>query len=189
MPKRVTIPVTSFTSRYKGLSPVLLNDVGVSSKIFQTSESKVDKKDIPSLLYKALWDTGATNCVITQKVVDELNLKPTGMKKVHTASHTVDAEVYMVSIFLPNRVCMPNIHVTKGNITGHDMLIGMDVINQGDFAVSNHNGKTVFSFRMPSLTEIDYTKKPEHETSSKISRNSPCPCGSGKKYKKCCGKA
>ena len=23
--------------------------------------------------------------------------------------------------------------------------------------------------------------------STKIGRNSPCPCGSGKKYKKCCG--
>ena len=23
--------------------------------------------------------------------------------------------------------------------------------------------------------------------STKIKRNSPCPCGSGKKYKKCCG--
>jgi len=23
---------------------------------------------------------------------------------------------------------------------------------------------------------------------SKIGRNDPCPCGSGKKYKKCCGK-
>ena len=26
------------------------------------------------------------------------------------------------------------------------------------------------------------------ETSKKIGRNAPCPCGSGKKYKKCCGK-
>ena len=25
-------------------------------------------------------------------------------------------------------------------------------------------------------------------TSNKIGRNEPCPCGSGKKYKKCCGK-
>jgi len=24
--------------------------------------------------------------------------------------------------------------------------------------------------------------------SKKIDRNEPCPCGSGKKYKKCCGK-
>jgi SWIM/SEC-C metal-binding protein len=28
---------------------------------------------------------------------------------------------------------------------------------------------------------------PRPVTSDKISRNDPCPCGSGKKYKKCCG--
>ena len=26
-------------------------------------------------------------------------------------------------------------------------------------------------------------------TPTKVGRNDPCPCGSGKKYKKCCGKA
>ncbi len=26
-------------------------------------------------------------------------------------------------------------------------------------------------------------------TGQKVGRNAPCPCGSGKKYKKCCGKA
>ncbi len=29
--------------------------------------------------------------------------------------------------------------------------------------------------------------KPQIDTSRKIGRNEPCPCGSGKKYKKCCG--
>ena len=28
---------------------------------------------------------------------------------------------------------------------------------------------------------------PFQQPSEKISRNAPCPCGSGKKYKKCCG--
>jgi hypothetical protein len=32
--------------------------------------------------------------------------------------------------------------------------------------------------------EMDPTKEPR----GKIGRNAPCPCGSGKKYKKCCGK-
>jgi hypothetical protein len=32
--------------------------------------------------------------------------------------------------------------------------------------------------------EMDQTKEPR----GKIGRNAPCPCGSGKKYKKCCGK-
>jgi preprotein translocase subunit SecA len=27
-----------------------------------------------------------------------------------------------------------------------------------------------------------------HRAGSKVGRNDPCPCGSGKKYKKCCGK-
>ena len=26
------------------------------------------------------------------------------------------------------------------------------------------------------------------EAQNKVGRNAPCPCGSGKKYKKCCGK-
>jgi SEC-C motif domain protein len=30
--------------------------------------------------------------------------------------------------------------------------------------------------------------KPFVRTERKVSRNDPCPCGSGKKYKKCCGK-
>jgi preprotein translocase subunit SecA len=31
-------------------------------------------------------------------------------------------------------------------------------------------------------------KKPVKRASEKIGRNDPCPCGSGKKYKKCCGR-
>jgi preprotein translocase subunit SecA len=31
-------------------------------------------------------------------------------------------------------------------------------------------------------------KQPVRRASQKVGRNKPCPCGSGKKYKKCCGK-
>lgn len=34
---------------------------------------------------------------------------------------------------------------------------------------------------------IDYNQS-KMAVSTKIGRNDPCPCGSGKKYKKCCGK-
>lgn len=33
----------------------------------------------------------------------------------------------------------------------------------------------------------DGKKKPVKRSSKKVGRNDPCPCGSGKKYKKCCG--
>lgn len=36
------------------------------------------------------------------------------------------------------------------------LLIGMDIIGLGDFAVTNANDKTTFSFRIPSVREIDF---------------------------------
>ncbi|MFZ5800345.1 MAG: SEC-C metal-binding domain-containing protein [Candidatus Omnitrophota bacterium] len=30
--------------------------------------------------------------------------------------------------------------------------------------------------------------QPIHRDLPKVGRNDPCPCGSGKKYKKCCGR-
>ncbi len=34
----------------------------------------------------------------------------------------------------------------------------------------------------------DETRKPVQRKTRKVGRNAPCPCGSGKKYKKCCGR-
>ena len=34
----------------------------------------------------------------------------------------------------------------------------------------------------------DQINEPAHREAAKVGRNDPCPCGSGKKYKKCCGK-
>jgi preprotein translocase subunit SecA len=38
-----------------------------------------------------------------------------------------------------------------------------------------------------SATHGDGPAKPATRSSTKVGRNDPCPCGSGKKYKKCCG--
>ena len=43
--------------------------------------------------------------------------------------------------------------------------------------------KLVFS----SSGEGETKKKPAKRASTKVGRNAPCPCGSGKKFKKCCG--
>lgn len=36
--------------------------------------------------------------------------------------------------------------------------------------------------------DSDDTRARTPKKSEKIGRNAPCPCGSGKKYKQCCGK-
>ena len=38
------------------------------------------------------------------------------------------------------------------------------------------------------VEDDDINRPPPIEILKKIARNSPCPCGSGKKYKYCCGK-
>ena len=49
--------------------------------------------------------------------------------------------------------------------------------------------KTVGNLTMsgPAERPAPQPSKPVRASSSKVGRNDPCPCGSGKKYKKCCG--
>jgi len=38
------------------------------------------------------------------------------------------------------------------------------------------------------IKELEAGGKPSFKFNSLLSRNAPCPCGSGKQYKRCCGK-
>ena len=110
--------------------------------------------------FSAIWDTGATNSVITQAVVDACGLIATGMAEVHHVDGSSQVETYLVNIGLPNNVGYPGVRVTKGDLPdGDDVLIGMDIITTGDFAVTNVNGTTVLSFRFPSIEHIDFVKE------------------------------
>lgn len=194
----MTSQAPSFTNiSIRGIERELITDI----HIFNTVKVK-NKHDYNALeqmrdgCYKclAVWDTGATNSSISGKIVDALGLPTLGVIPVRTANGTNETTEHMIDIGLPNKLVVPNLLVSKGNFgadANYDVLIGMDVITRGDFAVSNFNGKTAFTFRIPSMELIDYVHNPfkiEPITSKKISRNSPCPCGSGKKYKQCCGK-
>ncbi len=148
----------AFTSRYDGLSNSLINKVHIS-KAFVSSSPQIPRPS-DTKEYNALWDTGATGSVITRKVVDECGLKPIGRANVHHAKGTSTTLVYLVSVFLPNNVCFSSLRVTEGDLAGNiGVLIGMDIIGKGDFAISNKGGKTVFTFRMPSLERIDFVEQ------------------------------
>ncbi len=54
-----------------------------------------------------------------------------------------------------------------------------------------HTPREMFEkFDKPNLRPLPketFLMNPQQERSDKVGRNEPCPCGSGKKYKKCCG--
>ena len=143
----------AFTTRYNGISNVLKSDVLVHAAF----DPKKHPTPPEGKNYTAIWDTGATGTVITQKVVTDLELKPVGMNKVHTAGGVFDRSVFLINVMLPNGVGFAGIPVTEGDITDDtDMLIGMDIIGSGDFSVSNFNGKTIFTYRHPSEKDTDF---------------------------------
>jgi len=140
----------------------------------------------------ALWDTGATNSAITKELANALGLIPAGKTDVlHAGGSSDQVNTYLVNVFLPNEVGVQGVFVHEANLgpIGVDMLIGMDIIVLGDFALTNTNGKTVVSFRIPSYRSIDYVAEHYTYLKSVINRNDLCPCGSGKKFKKCHGLA
>ena len=98
----------------------------------------------------AVWDTGATNTVISPDVVEALGLKPTGKSSISAYGGVVETCTYRIDIYFDNGYRIQNLEVMSGDYSDYDVLIGMDVITQGDFFVSTVNGKTSFCFRIPS---------------------------------------
>jgi hypothetical protein len=108
----------------------------------------------------AVWDTGATVSYISNEVIKELGVRPFGYRYVDTANGRMKCGKYDISLYLPNSVVFQDI-IVSGFSGGEniDMLIGMDIINAGYCSITNANGVTVASFRIPADTyHIDYVE-------------------------------
>jgi preprotein translocase subunit SecA len=69
--------------------------------------------------------------------------------------------------------------------TGREAEIGQGQVTDNVTTKILQKGKTVYD-RMKESKSAE--TKSQVRNSAKVGRNDPCPCGSGKKYKKCCGK-
>lgn len=140
--------ISVFTERYNCIERRLINKAVVEANSI-------------ALPVTAQWDTGATGTCISKSLVSKLKLNPTGMIQVHTPSGVGIMNKYMIDIILNNEVVVKNVPVMDSEIgnQGIDVLIGMDIITIGDFAVSNYRGKTQFTFRIPSQANIDFSKE------------------------------
>jgi hypothetical protein len=151
---------------------------------------------------QGIWDTGATNSVITKSVAQALGLIPISLANVMGVHGSKIVPIYRVAITLNNENISLITEVTEcEELSGtHDtgMLVGMNIIGMGDFSVSNFNGETTMTFRVPSLERIDYVNEiNEHNRMVKIHdsmvqhgiKNIKCPCKSGKSWQNCHGKS
>lgn len=133
----------------------------LSNRLYSKANIVYEKR---SYVADALWDTGATISCISMDVVSKLGLVSTGKMEINTPAGKKEVNTYSVDIVLPNKVqdvLISNCTVCDSDIgdQGISLLIGMDIIQLGDFSVSNYGGQTVFSFRLPSKETTDYVKK------------------------------
>jgi len=183
----------AFTIKYNGTADRIITELSLS----QAFGPKNIPLPLPPLIgTSALWDTGATRSVITPSVAKDLGVIPTGTVMMNSAHGVSQCNTYLVNLYLPNKVLIPGVLVSECADASHfGAIIGMDVIASGDFSITNVDGKTWVSFRIPSVASIDYVLEAEKlkaeslrkQLLPRVGRNDPCHCGSGKKYKKCHG--
>lgn len=118
-----------------------------------------EKEDAPEQVQEpqvvtAIWDTGAGKTVISNRIAKILRLQPDSLGYIHTASHTVISAQYSVFLEIEGYLALETA-VLSSNLPSHfDAVIGMDVINLGDFAISNDGVNTFLSVRTPSMGKI-----------------------------------
>lgn len=99
-------------------------------------------------------DTGATSSMLTETIARELDLIPSGNITVSGVHGTENANMYEVDIIFGNRCILRDMPVSGANgDAGFDLLIGMDILSKGELYLSNENGKTVFRFGIPFISD------------------------------------
>ncbi len=178
---------SAFTIHASAPMPVIIFEIGVAPA--QLPGRKLARELVRR--YQSVWSTAANRSQISGRVIDELGLEP------KPASGNGE-ELYSVDMYFPNkmRVTVRDAGVMDTSLVNGraDCVVGMDVIRQGDISISHKDSKTLFSFRAPPMGGVDYAERLAANRREKIGattmvrRNQLCPCGSGKKYKNCCGK-
>lgn len=112
----------------------------------------------------AQWDTGADFCMISSELAKNLHLEPSGEASINQVlGEDLKRNSYLVDLALPNQVYFNEVVAIEDpglKSTGVDFLVGLDVINVIDFALTHDkNGGTVLSISYPGDRLIDFSER------------------------------
>ena len=141
----------SFVFRYDDF----VDELTTPCKVYQARQGMLtDGSIILHGQYEALWDTGATNSMITTRVIRELELKPVTYATIYHVGGASQEAVYNAYISLPNDILIGPLQVIEGQLEGVDVLIGMDIIGSGDLVVTNNDEHTEMAYTVPSVMKL-----------------------------------
>ena len=139
--------MSSFRKEFDALAEAVITNALVMPAV-ELEEGKA----LPPYHYtdNACWNTGAQFTIISPRLVEALQLGPFGQGGVMGIGGDQVANTYLVHIALPDGKMIQDVEVYCSDIDDYDILLGMDIITETDFLLTNADGKTVFQFRTPS---------------------------------------
>lgn len=161
------IRVHALTRSYPGISRVITSPIAVQNTKTGLTEQT-----------SGIWDTGATGSAITRLLAQKLGLIAIGQTRVKGVHGYKDGiNVYAVKIVLNNQNVSFILPVTEcEQLTDDDsckFLIGMDIISQGDFVITNFQSKTVMTYRVPSIQRMDFVAGIKNHTPNSFADKIP----------------
>ncbi len=145
--------MSAFTKDYGEIVDTIITECDIFPAVDYTKPLP-----IPFHVTYAMWDTGADVCVISKKVIKALGLKPVDTAMVKGIHGEEEDNEYIVHVKLPTKDLVVNVQATEARSEEYDFVIGTNIICFGDFAFTNAEGKSVFSFRIPSEGHINFEK-------------------------------
>lgn len=139
--------MSSFKKEYDALAEAIITNAVIVPAV----ELEVGKP-LPPHFYteNAAWDTGAQFTIISPRVVEKLKLQSYGVGGVMGIGGDQVTSTYLVNVVLSNGKVIYDMEVYCSDIDDYEILIGMDIIAETDFLITNKDGKTTFQFRTPS---------------------------------------
>ena len=115
------------------------------------------------------------------KILEE-NIKPELKKESEKTDEELIAELNNIAPGIFSQAKTPEMKKTILNIYKKMIEDGVNV--KDEKAVELWMQKNAHLFQGADIPKVETYKREK----PKVGRNDPCPCGSGKKYKKCCGR-
>jgi predicted aspartyl protease len=134
----------------------LLTALGIPVHVSQAFNPADGVPECTRTKFDAMFDTGATKSVITQRVVEACGLKPIRNTFTQGVNGLAKSEAYVVNIYLPDKIMIHELTVVRSRpgSVWWDVLIGMDIIAAGELSIKNVDSKTEWSFSMASFEGV-----------------------------------
>lgn len=150
--------MSQFTTTFPGGAEALITECIVIPAVDFSNGEKVSSYYPTN---NAVWDTGADTTIIRKSIADALHLIPANKSAIAGIGGVVSSNVYLIHLGLPSGEAVLELEAMElpDDQIDYDVIIGMDVIRECDFAITNKEGDTRFTYERPSKRDLDFTKE------------------------------